>query len=174
MAPITVDQSSVREHLARRKDEVASWRRRLWSSLESSVMSWPGYRVREQSRLYQVALDGVEGSTGSERRHWTALAASIIQQVGAEIARYAPREVAHSHLHLHGGDDAPMSQLTAQLGSKLSELANAGLLDEAATLLTGGTPDTPPPPPPPPIETSAARTAKSVEVKVLAPESKSA
>jgi len=82
--------------------------------------------------------------------------------------------VAHSHLHLHGGDDAPMSQLTAQLGSKLSELANAGLLDEAATLLTGGTPDTPPPPTPPPIETSAGRTAKSVEVKVLAPESKSA
>ena len=37
--------------------------------------------IREQHGLYKVALDGVEGSVGPERRRWTELAASILRDL---------------------------------------------------------------------------------------------
>jgi len=134
LAPVVVDVSTLRFHCRHKAARVHEHRREAFGDLESEAMAWPGWRLREFRRLYDQSVAAANDSKKeSERRQCLALASKILEQAGTEISRLVPKE-GPRHLHVHGnGDGAPA--LTSALASKLTELARAGMLEEAAGLL---------------------------------------
>jgi len=137
LAPVVIDVSTLRFHCRHKAGRIHEHRREAFGNLEAEAMAWPGWRLREFRRLYDQSVEAAETSEkDSERRQCLALASRILEQAGTEISRLVPKE-GPRHLHVHGnGDGAPA--LTEALASKLTELARAGMLEEAAGLLGSG------------------------------------
>ncbi len=139
LAPVKVDEGSVRHHLRSKADRVNAWRVEMYGSAMQDPIAWAGWRMREYRKLYELALSAtvLNAKTGKQvPRPDVRTAASILRDVATELATMTPKETTQ-HLHLHG-KGAP--ELAATLAEKLSEYARAGALPEAIQVLRGSAP----------------------------------
>jgi len=134
---VTATYQTVQYHVSKRADEVEEWRWKMFGELATEVMSWPAFRLKEQHSIYRKCME-IAGRSKDPHKYF-ALASKILNDAGTQMANLVPRE-GPKHVHLHEANVNEATSLTKELGDRLSELAGAGMLEEAVALLGGGKP----------------------------------
>lgn len=144
LAPVEIDESLARYYTrsSEGKTAIQAWREQIHGNVYNVDMAWIGCRVKELAEIFSHAKERAVQPADSTRaaevacQRWARVAISAADSIRNELAGLAPREGAtHAHLHLHNQEQP---ELVAVLGARLTELARAGLLEDAAKLLSGG------------------------------------
>ena len=134
---VNISRQAITKHVQNRPEEVDAWRYELFGKVKDKVMAWPAYRLDEQDKLYKRCLELAESTDGLERQRYMSLAAKLLADAREEASKMAPREgTKHLHLHEHGGNGD--GELAEALSARLAELSDAGMMDDAVSLLGTG------------------------------------
>ena len=130
----SIDESTIRKHIARRPEEIQEYRVSIYGDLAKEPLAYPAFRLRERRKLYDRCVLGAdEARTGRGKLAYLTIAAKLLTDAGIEVTSLTPREgTQHKHVHLQG-EGVPA--LTASLASRLAELGRAGMMDTAVEIM---------------------------------------
>ncbi len=136
LVPVVIkNESTIRRHIERRQTEVEGWREKIFGDLQAEPLAWPGFRLKELRRIYNMCMGGAENSRpGADQQKYLNIAKAVLETASRETARLAPREGA-KHVHLHGGGEDAVAGLRISLARSLSEMADANVLEETVKVL---------------------------------------
>ena len=136
LLPVVIkNESTIRRHVERRQEQVDKWRQKIFGDLQAEPLAWPGFRLRELRRIYDMAMGAAQNyEPGTEQQKYLGIAKGVLETASREPASLAPRE-GTKHVHLHGGNEEAINDLRVSLARNLSAMMDADVLEETVEAL---------------------------------------